>query len=165
MREKKERVIDAVAATKAAIEEGIVPGGGVALLNISQKMATIDLGNNSASRDEITGFEIVKSAIEAPFCQLITNAGLSSGELIAKAREATSKSQGFNVLKIESVETAETVDMIKEGIIDPVKVVRTAVQNAVSVAGMILTTEAVVYDDPDAKKEQTSMGGMGDMGM
>ncbi len=146
MKEKKERVIDAVAATKAALEEGIVPGGAVALLEISNKMDVKDLENDKASRDEIIGFEIVKNALQQPFIKLIENAGLDAGQLIAKAREVSAHGQGFNVLKIESVETAEPVDMVKEGIIDPLKVVRSALQNAISVATMILTTEALVTD-------------------
>ncbi|MFH1186865.1 MAG: chaperonin GroEL [Candidatus Levyibacteriota bacterium] len=165
LKDKKERVNDAVAATKAALEEGIVPGGAVALLDISKRMDTKDLENAKAARDEIIGFEIVKAALEAPFVQLMQNAGLDAGQLITKAREASAHGQGFNVLKTDSVETATPVDMLKEGIIDPVKVVRTAVQNAISVATMILTTEALITDIPEEKKDIPAMpGGMGDMG-
>src|SRR5690606_6153264 len=114
------------------------------LLDVSNRMNTKDMEKVKASRDEIFGYEIVKNALEAPFTKLMTNAGLDAGMLIAKAREAASTGQGFNVMEIESAETAQTVDMMKEGIIDPLKVVRTAVQNAVSVATMILTTEALV---------------------
>jgi chaperonin GroEL len=165
LKDKKERVIDAVAATKAAQEEGIVPGGGVALLDISQKMDKKDLEEKDASPDEIIGFEIVKSALEAPFKTLIENAGLDSGQLIAKARAESAHGQGFNLLKTESIETATPVDMVKEGIIDPTKVVRTAVQNAISVATMILTTEVLVADDPDNKKNEPPMPGGGMPGM
>ena len=165
LKDRKERAIDAVAATKAALEEGIVPGGGVALLDIAQKMDVKDLQNASASQDEITGFRIVKDAIESPMKKLIENAGLDAGELIAKAREASATGHGFNIKKVDSVETAKTVDMIKAGIIDPVKVVRTAVQNAVSVATMILTTEALVADDPEEKKNETPQMPGGGMGM
>ena len=154
LKDKKERVNDAVAATKAALEEGIVPGGAVALLDISNRMTNKDLGNPNASRDELFGFEIVKNALEAPFKKLMENAGLDSGQLIAKAREASANGQGFDVLTLESMENATPVDMLKAGIVDPLKVVRTAVQNSVSVATMILTTEALVADDPDEKKEQ-----------
>lgn len=169
MKDKKERVIDAVAATKAALEEGIVPGGAVALLDIGQKMTDKDLGNANASKDEIIGFEIVKKAIEAPFTKLMENAGLNPGELIAKARSASAKGQGFNVLKTESTSEAQTIDMIKAGIIDPLKVVRSAVENAVSVATMILTTEALVTDLPDKNPPAAppmggGMPGMGGMG-
>jgi len=165
MKDKKERVNDAVAATKAALEEGIVPGGAVALLDISGRMNVKDLGNTQASRDEIFGFEIVKKALEAPFTKLMENAGVDSGQLIAKAREISSTGQGFNIMNLDSVENAKPVDMLKEGIIDPLKVVRTAVQNAISVAIMILTTEALVTDIPEKKESMPGMppGGMGGM--
>ncbi len=163
MKDRKERVIDAVAATKAALEEGIVPGGSVALLDVATKMTTKDLEKAKASKDEIFGFEIVKSALEAPFIKLMENAGLDAGMLIAKAREASSSAQGFNVMTIESAETAQTVDMLKEGIIDPLKVVRSAVQNAVSVATMILTTEALVTDIPEEKPAAPAAGMPGGM--
>ncbi len=164
MKDKKERVIDAVAATKAALEEGIVPGGAVALLDISQKMSVSALGKNPV-KDEAIGFEIVKAAIESPFKKLMENAGLNPGELLAKARTASSKGYGFDVLKTESSGEAETIDMIKAGIIDPLKVVRSAVENAVSVATMILTTEALVTDKPEPKAPAAPMGGgMPDMG-
>lgn len=171
MKDKKERVIDAVAATKAALEEGIVPGGAVALLNIAQHMNTKALEKEGVSKDEIIGYEIVKAAVEEPFKMLMRNAGLNPGELIAKARTVSAKGFGFDVLSTESVETAEPIDMIKAGIIDPLKVVRSAVQNAISVATMILTTEALISDIPE-KKDATpampggmgGMGGMGDMG-
>jgi chaperonin GroEL len=162
MKDKKERVIDAVAATKAALEEGIVPGGAVALLDISQKMG---MGKTNVAKDEMIGFEIVKTAIEAPFKKLMENAGLNPGELIAKARTASAKGQGFDVLKTESTSVAQTIDMIKAGIIDPLKVVRTAVENAVSVATMILTTEALITDLPDKNPPMPPMGGGGMPGM
>jgi len=114
------------------------------------------------------GYQIVRSAIEEPFKMLMKNAGLNAGELIAKARTVSAKGFGFDVLKTESVETAEPIDMIKAGIIDPLKVVRTAVQNAISVATMILTTEALISDIPEEKKPSggaPDMGGMGGMGM
>jgi len=158
MKDKKERVTDAVAATKAALEEGIVPGGAVALLDISQKMNVKDLENSGAAKDEMIGFEIVKTALESPFAKLMENAGLNPGELIAKARAASAHGQGFDVLKTESTANAQTVDMIKVGIIDPLKVVRTAVENAVSVGTMILTTEALVTDLPE-KNPPAAAGG------
>lgn len=164
MKDKKARVIDAVAATKAAIEEGIVPGGAVALLDISQKMTNKDLENPNASVDEQAGFSIAKIAIEEPFKKLISNAGIDAGQLIAKAREVSGTGQGFNVLKINSIENALPVDMMKEGIIDPVKVVRIAVQNAISVAIMILTTEALVADIPEEKAPPAGGGMPGGMG-
>lgn len=167
LKDKKERVIDAVAATKAALEEGIVPGGAVALLNASQKLLA-NVTKNGINNDEQVAFSIVKSALESPFRKLMENAGLDAGQLIAKAREAAKTGQGFNVLKTDSEVTAEPVDMIAEGIIDPAKVVRIAVENAISVATMILTTEALVTDLPE-KNPPTGGGmpggGMGDMGM
>lgn len=164
LKDKKERVNDAVAATKAALEEGIVPGGAVALLDISQKMDSKDLGNANASKDELIGFELIKEVLEAPFSKLMENAGLNPGELIAKARSASTRGYGFDVLKTESTATAETIDMIKAGIIDPLKVVRTAVENAVSVATMILTTEALVADKPEPKPPPPPAPDMGGMG-
>lgn len=165
MKDKKERATDAVAATKAALEEGIVPGGAVALLDISQQMSVKNLNNPNASKDEIIGFELVKTAIESPFTKLMENAGLNPGELIAKARKDSARGRGFNLLKTESTATAQTVDMIAEGIIDPLKVVRTAVENAVSVATMILTTEALITDEPEPKTPaMPAGGGMPDMG-
>ncbi|MDP2585312.1 MAG: chaperonin GroEL, partial [Candidatus Levybacteria bacterium] len=164
MKDKKERVNDAVSATKAALEEGIVPGGAVALLDISGRMTTKDLEKENSSRDEVFGFEIVKKALESPFIKLMENAGVDAGQLIAKAREISSSGQGFNIMTLDSVETAKPVDMLKEGIIDPLKVVRTAIQNAISVAIMILTTEVLVTDLPE-KKESPMPGGMpGGMG-
>lgn len=164
LKDKKERVNDAVAATKAALEEGIVPGGAVALLDISQKMDIKDLEKAGTSKDEVIGFELVKAAIESPFTKLMENAGLNPGELIAKARSASVKGFGFDLLKTESTATAETIDMIKAGIIDPLKVVRTAVENAVSVATMVLTTEALIADKPEPKTPAAGGGGMPDMG-
>lgn len=160
LKDRKERVIDAVAATKAALEEGIVPGGSVALLDVATKMNIKALEAAKASRDEIFGFEIVKRALEAPFIKLMENAGLDAGQLIAKAREASASGQGFNVMDIEDAETAKPVDMLKEGIIDPLKVVRSAVQNAISVATMILTTEALITDIPEEKPQTPGAGGM-----
>jgi chaperonin GroEL len=164
MKDKKERVNDAVAATKAALEEGIVPGGAVALLDISGKMTTRDLEKANSSRDEIFGFEIVKKALESPFVKLMENAGVDAGQLIAKARVISAAGQGFNIMTLDSVETAKPVDMLKEGIIDPLKVVRTAIQNAISVAIMILTTEALVTDLPEKKEPQMPGGMPGGMG-
>ena len=159
LKDKKERAIDAVAATKAALEEGIVPGGSVALLDIAQKMNKKVAGEVAA--DELTGFMLVKEALEAPFKKLMENAGLPGDQLIAKAREFAKSGMGFDVMKLESVDSAVAIDMIKEGIIDPLKVVRTAVQNAISVSTMILTTDALVTEIPEEKKSVPS----GDPGM
>jgi chaperonin GroEL len=166
LKDKKERVIDAVAATKAALEEGIVPGGAIALLDISQRMNTKALEKAGASKDEIIGFEIVRTAIEEPFKQLMRNAGVDPGQLIAKAREGSAKGYGFDVIQVETADEAKPIDMIKAGIIDPLKVVRTAVQNAISIAAMILTTEALVTDLPEKNPPAAPAmpGGMGGMG-
>ncbi len=145
LKDKKERVNDAVSATKAALEEGIVPGGAIALLDIATRMKADQKG----SADEISGYQIVKNALEAPFKKLIENAGFDPGQLIAKARAGAGAGQGFDVLSLESAETAAPIDMLKAGIVDPLKVVRAAVQNAISVATMILTTEALITDLPE----------------
>ena len=160
LKDKKERVNDAVSATKAALEEGIVPGGAIALLDIATRMKV----DEKAPADEVSGYQIVKSALEAPFKKLIENAGFDPGQLIAKAKEASATGQGFDVLSLESAETAQPVDMLKAGIVDPLKVVRTAVQNAISVATMILTTEALITDLPE-KNPPAMPGGMPPGGM
>jgi len=159
LKDKKERAIDAVAATKAALEEGIVPGGGIALMDVGQKMAGY---KSKLVGDELIGFNIVMRSLESPFTKLIENAGLDAGQLLAKAREMSVDGMGFDVLTLESEETAKPVNMIKVGIIDPLKVVRTAVQNAISVGTMVLTTEALITDIPE-KKEAAPSGGMPQM--
>jgi len=156
LKDRKERVIDAVAATKAALEEGIVPGGSVALLDIANRMKI----DEKATADEVAGQRIVKEALEAPFKKLMENAGFDAGQLIAKARAGAATGQGFDVLNLESIETAHPVDMLKAGIVDPLKVVRAAVQNAISVATMILTTEALVTDLPEKTPPPSMPGGM-----
>ena len=153
MKEKQERVKDAVAATKAAIEEGIVPGGGVVLLNA---IKAIDLKGLTA--DELTGAKIVQKALETPIKLLAENAGEDGSVVIANVKKQ-SNGIGFNVL------TGEYIDMIKAGIIDPAKVARTALQNAVSVATMILTTECLVTDIPEKDNPPMPGGGMPGGGM
>jgi chaperonin GroEL len=153
MKEVQERVKDAVAATKAAVEEGIVPGGGVTLLAAAEAIALTGLKG-----DELTGALIVKKALVAPTRLLVENAGMDGGVVIDHIRSQP-KGFGYNVL------TGEYVDMIKDGIIDPAKVTRTALQNAVSVAMMILTTEGLVTDLPEKEDKTPPMpGGMGGMG-
>lgn len=159
LKDKKERAIDAVAATKAALEEGIVPGGGIALMDVGQKMAEY---KSKLVGDELIGFNIVMRSLESPFTKLIENAGLDAGQLVAKARDMSAEGMGYDVLALESEETAKPVNMIKVGIIDPLKVVRTAVQNAISVGTMVLTTEALITDIPE-KKETAPGGGMPQM--
>ncbi|MCJ7792655.1 MAG: chaperonin GroEL [Candidatus Marinimicrobia bacterium] len=153
MKEKQERVKDAVSATKAAIEEGIVPGGGVALLTAAETIKTEGLEG-----DEITGAEIVKKALEAPTRLLAENAGADGSVVVANIKKK-GKGIGFNVLN------EQYVDMIKAGIIDPAKVTRTALQNAVSVATMILTTEGLVTDIPEKEVKMPPMPQGGGMGM
>ena len=150
MKEKKERVIDAVAATKAALEEGIVPGGGVALLRTRDSLSK--LAKTLKVKDEIVGVEILSEALAEPIKRIVENAGMDSLVVLAKVVKAKEEDFGFNVM------TMEYGSMIKAGIIDPAKVTRSAVQNAVSVAMMVLTTEALVTDIPEEKPQ--APGGM-----
>ena len=150
MKEKKHRVEDALQATRAALEEGIVPGGGVALLN-----AAADLDVDSIEGDEKTGAQIIKRALEEPLRQLAYNAGLESSVVVNEVRGAQ-RGWGLNV------DTGETVDLVGAGIIDPAMVTRSALQNAASIAKNILTTEAIVAEMPD--KAPAGGGGGGDMG-
>jgi len=152
MKEKKHRVEDALQATRAALEEGIVPGGGVALLN------AVDSIKLDTDGDERTGASIVVRALEEPIRQLAYNAGLEGSIVVDKVRQSA-KGQGLNV------ETGEYVDLVKAGIIDPTMVTRSALQNAASIAKNILTTEAVVAEPPEKNPAMAGMpgGGMPDM--
>jgi chaperonin GroEL len=152
MKEKKDRVDDALSATKAAVEEGIVIGGGAALLFASSKV------NLDLSGDEAIGAEIVSRAITAPLKQIATNAGYDAGVVVSKVLESGDKNIGFNAA------TGEYVDMFKAGIVDPVKVERVALKNAVSVASLLLTTEATVSDIKEEKSAAPAMPDMGGMG-
>ena len=153
MKEKKHRVEDALQATRAALEEGIVPGGGVALL---QAVDSIKL--DSFEGDERTGASIIARALEEPVRQLANNAGLE-GSVVVNTIRAGSKGFGLNV------DTGEQEDLVKSGIIDPTMVTRSALQNAASIAKNILTTEAIVADAPEKQPAGAGMpGGMGDMG-
>ena len=147
MKEKKDRVDDALHATRAAIDEGIVPGGGVALLQARENI-NIDLDD----KDEQLGADILLNAIEKPFIQILKNAGIEKYHSILSYCEKGN--EGYNI------KTGEYVDMVKEGIIDPTKVTRTALENAVSVAGTMLITECTVVDDTDKKEEESPMIGM-----
>ena len=154
MKEKKHRVEDALQATRAALEEGIVPGGGVALLNAAGavKLDTFEIP------DERTGAAIIVRALEEPIRQLSYNAGLEGSIVVDKVRTGT-KGHGLNV------DTGEYMDLVKAGIIDPTMVTRSALQNAASIAKNILTTEAIVADAPEKAGAGAGMpGGMGDMG-
>ncbi len=151
MKEKKERVIDAVAATKAALEEGVVAGGGVVLLEAIKVLDPKLLKHISGDSDQATGVNILRKALESPTRKLAENAGIN-GDVVIDNINKQEAGYGLNVL------TNDYVDMFREGIIDPVKVTRSAVQNAVSVATMILTTEALVTDIPEEKNPSTSSG-------
>ncbi len=155
VKERKDRVDDALNATRAAVEEGIVPGGGVALLRASK---FIDV--KGVNDDENAGIEIVRKALQAPLRQIAENAGVDGSVVVGKILESGSASFGFNA------QTEQYVDMVEAGIIDPVKVVRTALQDAASVASLIITTEAAVAEAPKRDKGAPAMpggGGMGDM--
>jgi chaperonin GroEL len=151
LKERKHRIEDAVRNAKAAVEEGIVAGGGVALL----QAATTAFEKLDLSGDEATGAQIVKLALEAPLKQIAVNAGLEGGVVVEKVRNLPA-GHGLNAAN------GEYVDMIKEGIIDPAKVTRSALQNAASIAGLFLTTEAVIADKPE--KTPAAPGGAGGMG-
>jgi chaperonin GroEL len=154
VKEKKDRVDDALNATRAAVEEGIVPGGGVALLRAKAAVAKL----KSANADEQAGINIVLKALEAPIRQIVSNAGGEGSIVVGKITENASQTFGFNA------QTDEYVDMIEAGIIDPSKVVRTALQDASSVSGLLITTEAMVAEMPK-EKPAMPMGGGGGGGM
>ncbi len=151
MKEKKARVEDALNATRAAVEEGIVPGGGVALLRAAKALDGLKL-----SGDEATGAAIVKRALEEPIRQIVENAGLEGSVVVEKVKAASQASQGFDA------ENNEYVDMMQAGIIDPTKVERIALQNAASIASLLLTTEALITDIPEKDKAAPSMPHGGD---
>ena len=155
MKEKKDRVDDALAATRAAVEEGIVPGGGVAIVRATEKLSTLKGDNN----DEQTGINIITRAAEEPLRQIVENAGLEGSVIVAKVREGKNDF-GFNA-KTETFE-----HLYKAGVIDPAKVVRVALENAASVAGMLLTTECVIEDIKEENPPaMPPMGGGGMPGM
>jgi chaperonin GroEL len=154
VKEKKDRVDDARHATKAAVEEGIVPGGGVALLRAKAAVGKLKDDNP----DIQAGINIVLRALEAPIRQIVENAGVEGSVVVGKINENESQTYGFDA------QTEQYVDMLSAGIIDPAKVVRVALQDAASVAGLMITTEAMVAEAPK-KKEAPAMpgGGMGGM--
>jgi chaperonin GroEL len=154
MKEKKARVEDALHATRAAVEEGIVPGGGVAFIRTQKALDNV----KDLDGDEKVGVAIVRRAIEEPLRQLADNAG-AEGALIVQEVKARKGNEGYNVA------TGEYVDLVKAGIVDPTKVTRTALQNAASISGLLLTTEAVVTELPEKEKGPSMPpGGMGGMG-
>ena len=162
MKEKKARVDDALHATRAAVEEGIVPGGGVALIRAQKAIDTLKLEG-----DEETGAQIVYRAVEAPLRQLASNAGREGALIVAKVKGMKKAADGYNVA------TDKYEDLLTAGVVDPTKVTRSALQNAASIAGLLLTTECVIADKPEKKgcgcgsgaPDMGGMGGMGGMGM
>jgi chaperonin GroEL len=162
MKEKKARVEDAMHATRAAVEEGIVPGGGVALVRAAKVLedtkAVIGRGGDP---DEQIGVSIVRRALEEPLRQIVQNAGKEGAVVVERVRNDKNDSFGFNA------QTEEFEDLVKAGVIDPAKVTRTALQNAASIAGLMLTTEAMVSEIPEEDKSPApgGMGGMSGMGM
>jgi chaperonin GroEL len=153
MKEKKARVEDALHATRAAVEEGIVPGGGVALLRAQKALDGLKLDDH----DEQVGVSIVRRALEEPIRQIANNAGVEGSIVVAKVRESDSPSYGYNA------RTDEYEDLVQSGVIDPTKVTRTALQNAASIAGLLLTTESVVVERPETNKAPAGGGGGGGM--
>ena len=152
MKERKTRVEDALSATRAAVEEGVVAGGGVALLN-----AMVGLDNLKVTDEEKIGVEIVRKALQKPIYFILTNAGLEPAVIIEKIKASKKNGYGYNVL------TNEYTDMFEAGIIDPAKVTRSALQNASSIASILMTTEVLVADVPEENKAAPAMGGMGGM--
>jgi chaperonin GroEL len=155
MKEKKARVEDALHATRAAVEEGIVPGGGVALIRVAYKLDEIKPENH----DQKIGVDIIRKAIESPMRQIIDNAGIEGSVVVNKVKEGKDD-YGFNAL------TEEYQNLIAAGVIDPTKVTRIALENAASVASMLITTEAVICEKPEKEKPAPMMppgGGYGDM--
>ena len=156
VKERKDRVDDAMHATRAAVEEGILPGGGVALLRASEGLRKLRAGND----DQKTGIEIVRKALSTPARQIALNAGEDGSIIVGKILEKDQYGYGFDA------QSGEYVDMIKKGIIDPTKVVRAALQNAASIAALLITTEAMVAERPKKEAGAPAMpgGGMGGMG-
>ncbi|MFL6230175.1 MAG: chaperonin GroEL [Pyrinomonadaceae bacterium] len=160
LKEKKARVEDAMHATRAAVEEGIVPGGGVALVRAAKALDTFKANKaDEGDADEQIGVTIVRRALEEPLRQIVQNAGKEGAVIVEKVREHKKESYGYNAA------TETFGDMVEEGVIDPAKVTRTALQNAASIAGLMLTTEALISELPEDDKGSPAMpGGMGGMG-
>jgi chaperonin GroEL len=156
VKERKDRVDDAMHATKAAVEEGVVAGGGVALLFASKVLAAL----NPANHDQKVGIDIVRKAIQSPVRQIAENSGVEGSIVVGKLNDKNDPNFGFDA------QSGEYVDMVKGGIIDPTKVVRVALQDAASIAGLLITTEAMIGDRPEPKGAAAGMppGGMGGMG-
>ncbi len=164
MKEKKARVEDAMHATRAAVEEGIVPGGGVALVRAAKALEKYEVfKDGEGDPDEQIGVNIVRRALEEPLRQIVQNAGKEGAVIVEKVRSEKNENTGFNAA------TEQFEDLVKAGVIDPAKVTRTALQNAASIAGLMLTTEAMVSEIPEDEKGSPAMpggmGGMSGMGM
>jgi len=164
MKEKKARVEDAMHATRAAVEEGIVPGGGVTLVRAAKALEKFQISKDGeGDPDEQIGVNIVRRALEEPLRQIVQNAGKEGAVVVERVRSEKNENVGFNA----ATEVFE--DLVKAGVIDPAKVTRTALQNAASIAGLMLTTEAMVSELPDDDKSSPAMpggmGGMSGMGM
>jgi chaperonin GroEL len=158
MKEKKARVEDAMHATRAAVEEGIVPGGGVALVRAAKVLEKFQINaEGEGDADEQIGVNIVRRALEEPLRQIVQNAGKEGAVVVERVRAEKNENFGFNA------QTEEYGDMVKAGVIDPAKVTRTALQNASSIAGLMLTTEAMVSELPEEDKSTPMPGGMGGM--
>ena len=154
VKERKDRVDDALNATRAAVQEGVVVGGGVALIQAGKLLNDL----KGANSDQNVGISIIRKAIEAPLRQIAENSGVDGSVVAGKIRESDDTSFGFNA------QTEEYGDMFAFGVIDPAKVVRTALQDAASVAGLLITTEAMVADKPAKDGGGMPGGGMPDMG-
>ncbi|MEX2518900.1 MAG: TCP-1/cpn60 chaperonin family protein, partial [Paracoccaceae bacterium] len=154
VKERKDRVDDALNATRAAVQEGVVPGGGVALVHAGKAL----IGMEGANPDQTAGIKIVAKAVQMPLRQIAENAGVDGAVVAGKVMESTTKNFGFNA------QSEEYGDMFKMGIIDPAKVVRHALEDAASVASLLITTEAMVADKPEPKGSAPSMPDMGGMG-
>ncbi|MCY3673867.1 MAG: chaperonin GroEL [Paracoccaceae bacterium] len=158
VKERKDRVEDALNSTRAAVQEGVVPGGGVALIAATKTLENLE----GANSDQNAGIKIVRRALEAPLRQIAENAGVDAAIVAGKVRESEDENFGFNA------QTEEYGDMFQFGVIDPAKVVRTALEDAASIAGLLITTEAMIADKPEPKNAGPAMppdmGGMGGMG-
>ncbi|MET0160075.1 MAG: TCP-1/cpn60 chaperonin family protein, partial [Acidimicrobiales bacterium] len=154
LKEKKHRIEDAVSTTKAAIEEGVVTGGGVTLIRASEAVDKVVKKLEKSEHDEATGARLVQRAMSEPLRQIAVNAGLEGGVVVEKVRDLLSPTEGLDAA------TGEYGDLMKLGIIDAAKVTRSALQNAASIAALFLTTEAVIADKPE---EEPAMPGGGDM--
>jgi chaperonin GroEL len=153
MKEKKLRVEDALHATRAAVEEGILPGGGVALLRAAKALDKVKVSDP----DEKTGIDIIRRAVEAPIKQIAWNSGVEGAIVVDKVLESKDVNFGFNA------DTLEYGDMIKGGVIDPTKVVRSSLENAASVSSLLLTTGAIIAEIPESRPAPAAGGGMGEM--